>query len=335
MKKIISMLLLVAMVIAMCFIVVGCNADKDKSASNANGKQEYTFKLGINTNEDSVRGAMAIAFKESVETASAGRIIVDLYYGESLGNEPEQVEAVKLGAQDFTIAGATLFGAMDPAFNAMSLPFKVESFEDAHKQLDGAIGDAWKNKAEGFGYKILGYGDLGFSQITNSKHPINSLDDMKGLNIRTPNDPLLTRTIQSLGASATTMAFSELYMALSQGVVDGQFNPVDAIVQNKFIEVQDYLAYININYITILLLTSTQLYDSLSEEDQNIIAVAAMKAQEVGRAYAVEAENQYMSQIEESLEITRPNIAEFRESVQPVYDEFSKSIDSEFAKLFE
>lgn len=304
----------------------------------ANGQNESNvkakvLKLGINTPEDSVRGAMAKAFKEEIEKNSKGRYTVDLFFGESLGSEPEQVEGVKVGSQDFTIAGATLLGTLDPAFNAMTLPFKVSSFDDAHAQLDGAIGKAWDSKAIANGYKILAKGDLGFNQITNNKRPINSLADMKGLNMRTPNDPLLIQTIQALGASATPMAFSELYMALSQGVVDGQFNPVDAICQNKFVEVQKYMAQVNLSYITILLLTSTKLYNSLSKEDQQIFDAAGLKAQQIGRDYAVKADAKYMEIIKKSMSVTTPDKKPFRDAVQPIYDTFSKKVDPEFAKL--
>jgi len=276
---------------------------------------------------------MAKVFKEEVEKNTQGRYVIDFFFGESLGSEPEQVEGVKIGSQDFTIAGATLLGTMDPAFNAMTLPFMVSSFDDAHTKLDGAIGKAWDAKAIAHGYKILAKGDLGFNQITNNKRPINSLADMKGLNMRTPNDPLLIQTMQALGASATPMAFSELYMALSQGVVDGQFNPVDAICQNKIVEVQKHMAHVNLSYITILLLTSTKFYNSLSAEDQKIFDAAGLKAQQVGRDYAVKAEAKYFEIIKGSLSITSPDKKPFRDAVQPIYDAFAKKVDPEFAKL--
>ena len=293
----------------------------------------HILKLGINTPEKSVRGTMAKTFKDEVEKNTNGRYKFDLYYGETLGSEPEQLEGVKVGSQDFTIAGATLLGAMNPVFNAMTLPFMVSSFDDAHQKLDGSIGQYWDSKAPEYGYHILAKGDLGFNQITNNKHPINSLNDMKGLNMRTPNDPLLIKTIQALGASATPMSFSELYMALSQGVVDGQFNPVDAICQNKFNEVQKYLAHVNLSYITILLVSSEKFYSSLSPEDQKIFTEAGLKAQETGREYAVKAEADYMKEIAKSMQVTEPDQKPFKNAVKSVYTDFEKGVDPEFAKL--
>ncbi|NLO60552.1 MAG: TRAP transporter substrate-binding protein DctP [Spirochaetales bacterium] len=119
---------------------------------NEGSGKAKVLKLGINTPEDSVRGAMAKVFKEEVEKNTQGRYVIDFFFGESLGSEPEQVEGVKIGSQDFTIAGATLLGTMDPAFNAMTLPFMVSSFDDAHTKLDGAIGKAWDAKAIAHGH---------------------------------------------------------------------------------------------------------------------------------------------------------------------------------------
>lgn len=288
--------------------------------------EEHHFQLGYNTVEDSVRGEMSKAFKEYLETESGGKITVELFPSGTLGSEQEMTEMVKLGTLDFTIPGCSNMSNVDPAFSSISLPFLVKDFDEAHQLQDGDLGAALKEIAESYGYKIIGWGDLGMAQITNSKKAINNVADIAGLKMRSPNEEASIKTFESLGCSVTTLAFSELYLGMSQGVVDGQFNPIDAIYQQKFYEVQDYLAMCNIFYYGLNFIMGESNFESLDEPTQKLILEAAAKAQEVSRAYAEEADEKYLDLIKEAdgfKEITTPDTTEFNQAVQPVYDMFA------------
>lgn len=336
MKKLFTVLLAFMLVVA---LLVGCRStaaqkSADKSDASTSKEKTYKFKLGYNTVVDSLRGKMAIEFKKIVEEKSSGRMTVDIYPAEALGSEQEQIESVKLGVQDFSLPGGGAMSNVDPLFGATTLPFLFKSYEDAHAKLDGALGDYFKQLALDNGYKILGYGDLGFAQITNSKRPINSIADMKGINLRSPNEPVLMNTMKNLGASVTPLPFTEVYIGLQQGVVDGQFNPVDAIYQTKFHEVQDYLAIANVFYYNVDFITNTKLWNELSDSDKVIIQEAADAAIEISRNFYTEGDAKYMNLMQDSFkEITSPDTTEFRTAVQPVYDEFTKDAPDEFKTL--
>lgn len=307
----------------------------------ANGKNEtqgalksYTFKLGFNTTAESVRGKMAAEFKRILESDSNGRLKLEIFPAEALGTEQEQIEGVLVGSQDFSFPGGGAMANVDPIFGAITLPFLTTGYEDAHSKMDGAIGDYWKKTAQTHGYKILGFGDLGFAQITNAKQAIKSVSDMHGLKMRSPNEPVLIGSMQSLGASVVTLPFTELYLALQQGVADGQFNPLDAIYQTKFHEVQDYLAIVNIFCYNINFITSDKLWNELDEEAKNIVQSAADAAIQVSREYYMNADAEYLEKLKPYFkEITHPDTSEFRKAVKPVYDSFAKKVPADFMDL--
>ncbi|MCI8664178.1 MAG: DctP family TRAP transporter solute-binding subunit [Hungatella sp.] len=312
----------------------GEKAESQASAGSSELKS-YTFKLGYHTVEDSVRGEMANEFKRIVEEKSGGRLKVELYPSETLGNEQEMIEAVKIGAVDFSLPGGGAMSNVDPVFGSISLPFFMSGYDAFHEQADGELGEYWGKVAEENGYKLLSIGDLGFAQITNNKRPINTVEDLKGLKMRSPNEQVLINSFQNLGAAVTTLPFTEIYMALSQGVVDGQFNPLDAIYQTKFHEVQDYLAIVNIFCYNINFITNKALWDGLDPEAQDIIQEAADAAKEISREYYTSADTEYLELVTPHFkEITYPELEEFRKAVQPVYDEFAQSVPADYAEKF-
>lgn len=335
MKKIISLLLIATMMVSLAACGTDSSSSKESNTdTSANGLPSYKFQLGYNTVEESVRGEMAKAFKEYVETTSDGRIEIQLFPAGTLGTEPEMTEMVKIGTLDFTLPGISNMSTVDPSFSSVSLPFLVKDFDEAHTILDGELGDKLKEIAQNYGYKILSFGDLGMAQITNNKRPINSLADMSGLKMRSPNEEASIKTFESLGSSVTTLAFSELYLAMSQGVVDGQFNPIDAIYQQKFYEVQDYLAVTNIFYYGINFIMNNDKFESYDAETQQIILDGTAKAQEVAREYAADADAEFLELMKDGFkEITNPDTKEFMEAVQPVYDNFAETANPEVMEI--
>lgn len=302
----------------------------DSAAADNTNLPSYKFQIGINTVEDSVRGEMCHAFKNYVEDASNGRITVDIFSEGTLGSEAEMTEMVKTGNLDFTIPGISAMSNIDSNFGAISLPFLVNDYDTAHSVLDGDLGDAFKEIGASKGYKILGWGDLGMAQITNNVRPINTLADLKGINLRCTNEEVSLATMKALGCVTTTLAFSELYLGLSQGVVDGQFNPIDAIYQNSFTEVQDYLAELNLFYYGIALVMNNDKFNSYDSETQKILLEGAEKAQEASREYASKSDAEYLKKAEDEncfKEITYPDTTEFKAAVASVYDNYLPNCD--------
>ena len=298
----------------------------------AYSSESYTWKLGYNTVEDSVRGVAAKKFKEIVEEKTNGRIKIEIYPAETIGTAQEMVEAVKVGAQDFQMVGNGTFSPVVDEYNLFSVPFMFNSAEEGLAFSESEVAQRWADKAFERGYKILATYDLGFNQITNNVRPIRKPEDLEGVLLRTnPADRLNIQVFKQLGASISTMSYSEIYMGLQTGVVDGQFNPLDAIYETKFHEVQDYLTMINLQWYAFMLSMTEKTWSGLDNETQAILLDAAKQASEFAKDYTTEKTEEYLGLVEDEFEeitfITPEEKVAFVEKLQPIYEELREKYE--------
>lgn len=303
----------------------------------ATAQDSYTWKLGYNTVEDSVRGVAAQKFKEIVEEKTDGRIKIEIYPAETLGTAQEMVEAVKLGAQEFQMVGNGTFSPVVDEYNLFSVPFLFNDVDEALAFAKSDVVKRWEDKAFERGYKILATYDLGFNQITNNKRPIRTPDDLEGVLLRAnPADRLNIQVFRQLGASISTMAYSEIYMGLQTGVVDGQFNPLDAIYETKFHEVQDYLTMINLQWYAFMLSMNERTWSALDEATQAILLDAAEEASVFAKDYTTQKLEEYLELVRDEFEeitfLTAEEKVPFVEKLEPVYEEIRENYE-DFADM--
>ncbi|WP_233499199.1 TRAP transporter substrate-binding protein [Bacillus weihaiensis] len=280
--------------------------------------------------ENDSKGAAAKAFKEYVEKESDGRITIEFFPNETYATSPEMIEAVQVGALEMAIPGANELANVVPEYAALSLPFLTEGFEEAHAILDGPIGDELEAKADAQGFKSLNDVELGFTQITNNVRPIEKPEDLEGIKMRSPNDVSLIETFKALGSSVSTMAYTEIYNGLSQGVIDGQFNPLMNIFDQNMHEVQDYLAMTNHTYYYCYMILNKDVFESLDEDLQKIVLEASEKAKVASRELIQQNEEEYVEKAKsEFKEITYPDLVPFQEAVKPVYKEVEEVMGAE------
>nr|WP_309100010.1 DctP family TRAP transporter solute-binding subunit [Fredinandcohnia onubensis] len=330
MKKVFAFLVALMLVI----VTAACGGNEETSTETGNNNsgykgESYEWKIGYNTPENSTRGAAAKAFKEVIEEKTGGKVMIEIFAGEILGSEQEMLEQVRSGALDMQLAGGGGMQNIIPEYSVLALPFMVQNFEEAYAVLDGEIGDELKAKAEEKGYKVLTHTDLGFAQITNSVHPVKTPEDLKGLKIRSPQEPTSVETFTQLGAAVTTMAFTEVYMGLQQNVIDGQFNPLDAIYESNFHEVQDHLTLTNHFYYHVNFIMNNELFSSLDEELQGIVLEAAEAAQKASRDYTQQKHEEMLDELGKDLEIvTDPDLDAFSEKID--YSAFHEFVGKDF-----
>jgi tripartite ATP-independent transporter DctP family solute receptor len=326
-----------AVLAAMAIIVAGCGSEEKADEGSTNGDQgakeetTYEWKLGWNSGlENTPRGSAAKAFAEYIEEESNGRITIEFFPNETYATSQEMIEAVKMGALEMQIVGANMVGNIIPEFSALSLPFLTQGFEEAHAVLDGPIGDDLKKLGEAQGLKVLGDVDLGFAQITNNVRPINSPEDLQGVKMRSPNDVSLIETFKAFGASVSTMPYTEIYNGLSQGVIDGQFNPIFHIFDQNMNEVQDYLTITNHTYYFAYIIMNNDLFNSLDPELQQIVLEAGNKGRDAARQFVADTDAELMEKAKtEFKEITYPDLKPFQEAVQPVYVKMEEIMGAE------
>jgi tripartite ATP-independent transporter DctP family solute receptor len=232
----------------------------------------------------SKKGAATRAFKDIVEAESSGAIQVQLYPAGQLGGERELIESTKLGTLQMAMVSGAIAGYFKPAM-VLDIPYLFSSAPAAWEVLDGPFGDELAAAIlKETGMRVLAYGETGFRNFTNSKRPIQSPADLKGLKIRVMETPLYITMIKSLGASPTPIAWPETYTSLQQGVVDGQENPVSVIIQAKFSEVQKHLTLDGHTYGADFLLINDGVFGKLPAEHQGILRRAAIVAGNCGRS---------------------------------------------------
>ncbi|WP_148408603.1 TRAP transporter substrate-binding protein [Micrococcus luteus] len=182
--------------------------------------------LGHGAEPGNPRSEAATFFSERVVEETNGRIEIQVFGQESLGSDSDMMVSVASGTVDLSVNSQGAFSPSVPEVNLVGLPFLFESSDHAYEVIDGEAGDYLAEVAEDRGYHVLSWWDNGIRDITNSTRPIEDPEDLRGLQIRTPDDPMTIDIFNSLGASPTPMAFGELYLGLRQGAVDGQENPV-------------------------------------------------------------------------------------------------------------
>lgn len=319
----ISLLLLLSLL-----LLAACGGtNTSNKEGNSGGEGSQTWKVGFNTVEESTRGVAADEFKRIIEEETDGEITVELFPNEQLGSDNEMVESVQVGALDFQLSSSGVLAEIMPEFSATDLPFMFESEEEAYAALDGDYGDLLADVTEAEGIKMLNTFSIGFSQITTNDKPINTPDDLKGASIRSPNEPVPIATFEELGSQVTTLPFTEVYLGLQQGTIDGQFNPLTAIQDSNFQEVQNYLAMTDIIFYHAPFIMNMDLWEGLDQETQELVQKAADAGTEAAREFETEMNEKVLDEIENEFEeVTYPEKEIFQDAVQPVYDKFEDEI---------
>ena len=301
-----------------------------KSESN----QEYVFRLGHLQTETHPYQAGAMKFKELVEDETEGRVKIHIFPSNQLGNGRDQIEGTQIGSIHFHIGSIAPVTNFAPKFNLLNLPYLFESREHAFRVLDGEIGKEIAAGLEPKGLINLGFMENGWRHMTNNKIPISNSSDASGLKLRVQESPAYISFVNSLGSTPVPIPFGELYTALEQNVVDGQENPLSQIYYNKIYEVQKYMTLTAHNYDAAIFLMSKPTFDKLPSDIQSIIKKASQEAIKYQRKVALDEEAGLLEKLKETdIQIEEnPDLDSFRKAVEPVYEEFEKSIGKDLIK---
>lgn len=263
-------------------------------------------------------------FMAEVTEKTDGRLKGKIFHGGVLGSQPDAIEQIRLGAIDFGVFSLGPMGQAVPETNVVSLPFIFKNIDQMYRLMDGEAGDAIGKGLEKKGIVALGWYDAGARSFYNSKKPINSPDDVKGLKVRVMNNDLFVGMIESMGGNATPMAFAEVYQSLKTGVVDGAENNPPSYESTNHFEVAKFYSISEHLIIPECLCMSKKAWDALSAEDQAIVKAA-------GRASADAQRKLWQAREKKSMEAvvaggtTVNQIADkapFQAAMSAVYDSF-------------
>jgi len=259
--------------------------------------QAVKLTLGHGAAVGNPRHEAAVRFAEVAKARSGGRIEVQVAPSAQLGDDAAMVTALRTGALDMSANSQGAVANAVPEYAAFGMPFAFSSAAAAFKLLDGALGKELADRSAEKGLVLLGTWDNGIRQMTNGKRPITRVEDMKGLKMRVPPDATLVDIMKSLGAESQQVKFAELYVALQQGVVDGQENPLVNIHASKLYEVQKHLAMTNHQFQMTPFLMSKRTWDKLSEADRKAVQEAAAEATTLQRRLSAEADDKLLAEL--------------------------------------
>lgn len=296
---------------------------------SAQAKTEW--KMAVGDAAGGTQWELGLRFAQLMEAYTKGEVKIHLFPNGQLGSEQETVQNCRLGTLDYSIVAINNITPFSPTVGVFTLPYLILSLDDAVKLTQGPIGQKLaENTIRDAGVRLLGWAYSGFRVLTNSKRPVRTLKDLKGLVIRVPKNAIMIASYKSWGVNPTPMAWDETFTALQQKVVDGQDNPYITNYVMKFYEVQKYIT--NIRYVFSLepLMISEALFQKQSPEMQKTILRAGKDAMEYERQFILLKEDEIKKElIKKGMEIMDPadNEREWIEkATTKVWPQFYKSI---------
>lgn len=309
----------------------------DAGSKTASGKT-YTLSVGHTTaaNENDPYYFTVTKFKEIVEKKTEGRITVNDYPSSQLGSEPEMWEGMQTNTCDMAIMTNAYVSSYVPANGALDLPFIFSDLKQAREILDGDFGQKLIDNMNGTGVTCLAFSEGGFRQLCTRNKAIYNPSDLAGLKIRCMETKIYLSAYSALGVNATPMAWGELLTALQQGTVDGCDAPLSVLYTNGFPDVCKYIDNVNLFYSPLPICISTQLFESFSAEDQQILIDAAKEAANLTRnnndMKAKSMEDDLTAKGMTIIPESDVDLDNFRKAALPCYDEMESYIGGTWVK---
>lgn len=295
--------------------------------------QAIKLTLGHGAAPGNPRHEASVRFAEVLRARTGGRIEVQVAPSAQLGDDAAMVTALRTGALDISANSQGAVANAVPEYAAFGMPFLFATLPQAWKLLDGPLGRELAERSAEKGLVVLGYWDNGVRHMSNSKRPLLKPEDLKGLKMRTPPDAVTVDIMQALGAEAQQIKFAELYVALQQGVVDGQENPLMNIHASKLYEVQKYISLTGHKYEMTPFLMSKRSWDRLSEADRKAVQEAATEATTLQRRLSQESDDKLVADLKaKGVRIDVADKAAFERATEKVDAKWEASAIGPFVK---
>jgi TRAP-type transport system periplasmic protein len=287
---------------------------------------QTVLKINIALAQNSHYGVAIDTFAREVERRSNARYKIQTFYSAALGAERESVEGVQLGTLDLTLTSTGPLPNFVPEIAILDIPFLFRDYAHARAVLDGPIGQELLAKFPAKGVVGLAWAENGFRHMTNSKRPVNAPEDLKGLKMRTMENPIHIEAYRQFGILPTPMAFTEVFTALQQGTVDGQENPLSVITAAKLDQVQKYLSLTGHVYSPAVFLMNKAQWDKLADADKQLFLDAAREAVKANRARVDDDERKAVAELRAKGMSVVDNVdrTRFQAALGPVYADFAK-----------
>ena len=285
-----------------------------------------TYVVAVGSASNSLQGQSAKKFAEDLQAKLGDAHTIEFYADGQLGDDKELMQKIRLGTVNFTLISSIMTNVA-PEFALFDMPFLVQN-RDHLKAIDKEIVQpVLAPKAAEEGLKLVSTWENGFRQITNNTRPINTPADLDGLKIRTPSSEWRVAMFKEWGANPTPMSFSEVFVALQTGTMDGQENPLTNITGANFQEVQKYLSLTGHVYSPIYLLTSTKSWDGYPDDVKAAVEEVAAAVQDWALAEGEKADQSLVDKVKAAgMEVNEADKAAFIEAAAPIYAAFAEKV---------
>ena len=307
------------------------------AAGAASAAPEYKIKVAYISSESHPTAQAMTGFAKDVDSAAKGRIKVELYPNGQLGSDRELCEGVQMGTIQMVVSSTSALAGFDKRIQVLDLPYLFTTRKAAFDAVDGELGKKLNSYLEKKGFLVLGYQENGFRHVTNSKRPIKTPADLKGLKIRTMENPMHIAFFKELGANPTPMSWGELYTALQQGTVDAQENPYAMIDDGKFYEVQKYVSETGHLFSYEIIIANKKFMEKLPADLRKIVDAAAHRAVMAQRARMEKEEAVFKAKVTKTglkaNTLTPEQKKPFVDATKKVYSQFEKDLGKEIMDI--
>ena len=294
---------------------------------------ERTIKFTNGVNADHPVSAGVKRMQEVLDARTGGKMKINAFWGGSAGNDLQATQALRAGTQEMVCTSSSPLVGIVKELGVFDLPFLFANEKEADAVLDGPAGEYFNKKLEAAGLVNLAYWENGFRNLTNSKRPVNKVEDFDGVKVRVMQNNIFLDTFKTLGTNAVPMAFPEVFTALETKTIDGQENPFVTIDTSKFYEVQKYLSVTRHAYTPFLILYSKKLWDQLTPQEQAALREAAVEGRKAQRAAIRDQDQKALAALKtKGMQVNEVSPAEQKrmfEKVKPVYDKHRDQIGAE------
>jgi tripartite ATP-independent transporter DctP family solute receptor len=303
-----------------CFVIAACSSDR------AAPDDRIVLRAAHSTNVDEPYHQGLLKMARIVREKSGGRVEIAIYPSMQLGGEKAMLEGLLLGAIDIVVTANGSVTNFVPGMGVLDLPFLFRSRDHMYSVLDGEVGDELAKRLEARGFRLLAFYEAGVRHIMTTDRPVHSIDDIRGLKMRTMPVPAHIASFNAYGANAVAVDYSELYGGLQTGLVDGAEAANTNYSNKKFYEVAPYWAQLGWVMLTADLLMSNERFQSLPVDVQTLLKEAALESAVFERRLYAESDNSLLESLEQQgVSVTYPDPAPFREASEAVYEEFVTS----------
>jgi len=286
---------------------------------------QVEIKLGHVGEPGSLVGAVADEFAKRANQRLAGKAKVLVYGSSQLGGDSDMMKKLKLGTIDLS-EPSTVLSSYVASFGLFEMPYLVKDREHMKRIRDEVLWPTMAPEAEKQGYRILGVWENGFRQITNNKHPIKVPDDLKGIKLRVPQGEWRVKMFQAYGANPSPLAFSEVFVALQTGVMDGQENPLAQIDSARFYELQKYLSMTGHVYTPSYLIAGRS-WSKFDPEVQKVLSEVGKEMQDVALQMGEQFDNDLLKKMKAAgIQVNDLDKDTFIKASDAVYQEFAKQV---------